>query len=274
MPMSTHTSTFDQDDGIDYSSVNRQRETHAAEATRYLNPVVIIVELLVLAALLIAGFALYQNYGTSLHAQRVQDGDLHDVRAAWGAGTVDDVGATHDIPDTALGIIASDVIGGDYVYHQGVDNDTLARGPGAYAASAAPGEVGNLSLAAHRDGWNAPFSEVDKYTVCDPITIETRDAVHTYKVVSSEDGNQRARENAECFGAEIATTLNNDDHADIEGVHIVKPDDVSVLDQIPGAGADVNADLGMLTLTSCHPHNSNAERIIVHAVLTDTVTKD
>src|SRR5699024_12194092 len=121
-----------------------------------------------------AGCAVYHNPAPPLPAHRAQDGHLHAVRAAWGAGTVDDVGATHDIPDTALGIIASDVIGGDYVYHQGVDNDTLARGPGAYAASAAPGEVGNLSLAAHRDGWNAPFSEVDKYTVCDPITIETQ----------------------------------------------------------------------------------------------------
>src|SRR5699024_7036685 len=159
-------------------------------------------------------------------------------------------------------------------YPQGRDRDTCARRPGAYAASVAPGEMGNLSLPAHRDGWSPPFSEVDKYTVCDPITIETRDAVHTYKVVSSEDGNQRARENAECFGAEIAATLNNDDHADIEGVHIVKPDDVSVLDQIPCAGADVDADLGMLTLTSCQHHTSSAERIIVHAVLTDTVAKD
>src|SRR5699024_7764978 len=172
--------------------------------------------------------------------QRVQYSDLNEDRAAWGAGTVDDVGDTHDIPDTALGIIASDVIGGDYVYHQGVDNDTLARGPGAYAASAAPGDVGNLSLAAHRDGWIAPVSDVDKYTVAALIIMDTRVTGITYKAAWSGNGNQRGKANGECIGAVIATTHNCDDHAEIGGLHPVTPDDVSVLDQIPGAGADIN----------------------------------
>src|SRR5699024_12466413 len=45
-------------------------------------------------------------------------------------------------------------------------------------------------------------------------------------------------------------------------------------EQNPGAGSDVSAGFGRLVLTSCRPLSPTAVRIIVHAVLTDTVTKD
>lgn len=50
--------------------------------------------------------------------------------------------------------------------------------------------------------------------------------------------------------------------------HVVNPDQTEVLAAVPHQpGAD--ADTGTLTLTTCHPMYSNAQRLIHHAHLVD-----
>ena len=54
------------------------------------------------------------------------------------------------------------------------------------------------------------------------------------------------------------------------------PGNIRVINPMPGAQSTaVEPSVeGLLTLTTCHPQFSNAERLIIHAVRTDVQPKD
>lgn len=106
----------------------------------------------------------------------------------------------------------------------------LQRGPGRYPESAAPGEPGNFAVAGHRSTYGAPFFALDELIEGDEVHVTARDGQrHVYRVLEQR---------------------------------IVAPSDVWVLEPDPlGTGTP------MLTLTTCHPRFSNAERMIVFAEL-------
>lgn len=116
---------------------------------------------------------------------------------------------------------------------EGVTDEVLERGPGRYPDGAAPGAAGNLGIAGHRTTWGAPFRQIDHLRGGDTIHVEDHAGdVHVYVF--------RKRQ-------------------------IVEPTDVWVVtdDDPIGLGAPT------LTLTTCHPLRSNAERMIVFAELID-----
>lgn len=109
--------------------------------------------------------------------------------------------------------------------------DTI--GIGHYPGTQMPGEVGNFAVAAHRTGFGgAPFYAIDELRVGDPIIIETQDGWYTYRFRTLE---------------------------------YVRPSAVDVLAPVPqdtltGAGGRY------LTMTSCSPKHTIAERIIAYSV--------
>jgi len=109
--------------------------------------------------------------------------------------------------------------------------DTI--GIGHYPDTQMPGEVGNFAVAAHRTGFGgAPFYSIDELRVGDPVIVETADGWYTY----------------------IFRTL-----------EYVRPTAVGVLDPVPQA---TPTGLGgrYLTMTSCSPRHTIAERIIAYAL--------
>jgi sortase A len=109
---------------------------------------------------------------------------------------------------------------------EGTDWDTLKLGPGRYASSDVVGGAGNLAIAGHRQGWGAPFYDLDKLREGDRIHVVDRDG----------------REWVYRFRAQ----------------RIVAPDETWVIGPDP---FDDGAPL--VTLTTCHPLFSNATRLIV-----------
>ncbi|MDO8381922.1 MAG: class E sortase [Microbacterium sp.] len=109
--------------------------------------------------------------------------------------------------------------------------DTI--GIGHYPGTQMPGEVGNFAVAAHRTGFGgAPFYAIDELRVGDSIIIETQDGWYTYRFRTLE---------------------------------YVRPSAVDVLAPVPqdtltGAGGRY------LTMTSCSPKHTIAERIIAYSV--------
>lgn len=107
---------------------------------------------------------------------------------------------------------------------------TLDKGRvGHYPDSPMPGEVGNFALAAHRTTYGAPFNRIAELRIGDAIVVETKDGWYTYRFRTLE---------------------------------YVTPDEVSVLlpvPQKPEAPADGER---YITLTSCSPMYSLAERIV------------
>jgi sortase A len=207
---------------------------------------------LVTAGTLILLFVAYQLWGTNIHTARAQSSLSAQFDAALSTTTsttapattaptttapgtpgqvavVPAVLAPADLPLPAYGDPVAQIkipkIGVDAVVVEGVGLDQLKRGPGHYQETPLPGQKGNAAIAGHRTTYGAPFHNVDQLVNGDQIIVETMQGEFVYEI----------------------------DH-----VHIVKPNQVEVLE-----------DKGdnRITLTACHPKYSLRERIIVTGVL-------
>lgn len=106
-------------------------------------------------------------------------------------------------------------------------------GIGHYPDTVMPGHLGNFAIAGHRTTYGKPFEHVDLLEPGDALVVETADAWFVYQVVSHE---------------------------------IVRPRDVHVISPNPfNIGA--TPDRAAITLTSCHPKFSAAQRFIVYGEL-------
>jgi sortase A len=113
---------------------------------------------------------------------------------------------------------------------EGVALSDLRRGPGHYPDSQAPGQPGNLAIAGHRTTYGAPFAALDELVPGDAVHVVDRDGARWL---------YRVREQ-----------------------RIVAPSALWVVgpDPLDRGGA-------WLTLTTCHPRFSAAQRLIVFAEL-------
>lgn len=113
-------------------------------------------------------------------------------------------------------------------------SDVLDVGPvGHYPSTAMPGQVGNFALAGHRQTYGKPFFAIDTLSPGEALIVQTAAAWYVYRVTGTE---------------------------------IVSPDDVGVVAAVPGDPAASPTER-MITLTTCHPLWSTAERYVVHGVL-------
>ena len=138
-------------------------------------------------------------------------------------------------PATQFANIYIPRFGADYVrpIAEGVSASTvLTTGVGHYPGTQLPGEVGNFALAAHRTTYGAPFNQISSLQVGDKIYIQTAEGWYTYVFRSLE---------------------------------YVRPTGVGVLDPVPQAEGVPPTDR-VLTMTSCNPVLSAAERIIAYSV--------
>ncbi|WP_431728185.1 class E sortase [Verrucosispora sp. TAA-831] len=125
----------------------------------------------------------------------------------------------------------------EWIVVEGVRQEDIRYAPGHYPDSAQPGQVGNFSVAGHRN--RATFWRLDELRNGDAIVVEGRDDWYVYQVTEN---------------------------------HIVKPSQVEVVAPVPGRPG-VRPSKRMLTLTTCNPKFDNYERLIVHAELTRTQPK-
>lgn len=70
---------------------------------------------------------------------------------------------------------------------EGVDEASLAKGPGHYPWTPLPGEQGNVAFAAHRAGHGDPFIDFDLLQVGDRIEIAQRDTKWVYEVTRAPE---------------------------------------------------------------------------------------
>ncbi|MDI2099153.1 class E sortase [Ruicaihuangia caeni] len=106
-------------------------------------------------------------------------------------------------------------------------------GIGHYVETQLPGEVGNVALAAHRNAYGAPFGGVPDLRVGDAIVLQTADGWYTYR---------------------------------FRNLEYVKPSGVGVLNPVPQSPRAAGADERYITLTTCNPLYSVAERVAAYGV--------
>ena len=119
----------------------------------------------------------------------------------------------------------------------GIEDEQLNSGIGHFPNSAMPGELGNFAIAGHRATYGEPFAFVDQFSPGDRVIIRTAKGWFVY-------------------------TLTKD--------QIVKPEDVWVVDPVPGqAGAEPTQAL--LTIVTCEPRWGSTSRWIWWGELTEVL---
>lgn len=240
----------------------------------------VIGELLLTAGALILLFVIYEAFWTNIISSRLQDEVNHSLEQAWSKSPP----ATGDEPiappTPALGEgfarVHLPTLNAMNAVVEGTQNADLRAGPGHYPETQMPGEPGNFALAGHRIGSGAVFQHVDQLGACDAIVVETEFQWMTYRVLPLETAApDRRAAAAACLRPEQIDRVADGDYAHIQGRHITAPGDIDVVNPVPDAEW-VPPEPGlesMLTLTTCHPLFSNAERMIVHAILVETTPK-
>ena len=111
--------------------------------------------------------------------------------------------------------------------------DVLDKGKlGHYPTTQMPGEVGNFAVAAHRMGHGGSLHYIDELQLGDHVYVETSAGWYEYS---------------------------------FRNLEYVKPTGVGVLDPVPQSPGAAPAER-YLTLTSCNPEHTSAERIIAYGV--------
>jgi sortase A len=217
---------------------------------------------LITVGILLLLFVAYQLWGTGIYEARAQSklrSQFENALKAHGqtplnatTTTVPDNPTVSTTPPTttprppatvpdngqALGFIRIDKIGlgtGDLeTVIEGVDVDDLRQGAGHYPATPLPGQEGNSAIAGHRTTYGHPFGDLNELAKGDKITVQTVQGTFTYVV-------------------------DQDPFA-------VNPNDGDVLLPEPDP-AQAGHYRATLTLTTCDPPFSAAQRLIVKASL-------
>lgn len=202
----------------------------------------VLGELLLTAGALMALFMVWQLWWTDVVADREQEGIVAELDQEWGELETERIAAPQEGPPPVPQVQDTMVFGTLHVpdfdrprvpLAEGVSLEQVlnVKGVGHYPETALPGQVGNFSVAGHRNTYGRPFEDITRLEPGDPIVVETADAFYVYEVTESL---------------------------------VVLPQDVEVIAPTPGR-PDTEPTEAMLTLTACHPMYSARERYIVHA---------
>jgi LPXTG-site transpeptidase (sortase) family protein len=209
-------------------------------------------ELMITFGLVILLFAGYEIWGKSVIVNAHQNDLSRELAQDWQQpADPPTVGPTQAPGVPAPGVVPPQAPAGgkpmaslyiptldkSWVVVEGVTQKDIRYAPGHYPKTALPGQVGNFSVAGHRN--KATFWRLDELHNGDPIVVESKTDWYIYKVSSTE---------------------------------IVKPSQVEVVAAVPGK-PQAKPTKAMLTLTTCNPKFDNYQRLIVHAELARTQPK-
>ncbi|WP_153534916.1 class E sortase [Actinomadura macrotermitis] len=195
-------------------------------------------ELCITAGLVLLLFVTYELWGTGRYTQQQQDSLGKEMIKEWRAPRV----TTEKVRiGKGLAMIRIPRFGASYrfVVIEGVELADLRKGPGHYPGSALPGQIGNFVVSGHRTTYSAPFNRLGELRAGDKILIDTRQRQYVYKVTDRR---------------------------------IVKPTDVDVTAPVPFHPGRTPTRR-MITLTTCHPKYSAAERMIVFGELSEELPR-
>jgi sortase A len=197
-------------------------------------------ELCITAGLIMLLFVAYELWGTGAYTQAEQHKLGDELTRSWAAGaanvTTERVRLGHGLALIRIPRLGK---GFHYVVIEGVSVADLRKGPGHYPGTAMPGQVGNFVVSGHRTTYLAPFNKLGELRGGDRILIDTRASQYVYKVTSTK---------------------------------VVQPSDVSVAAPVP-EHPRANPTKRLITLTTCNPKYSAAQRLIIFGQLISTTPR-
>ncbi|MBQ1018759.1 class E sortase [Micromonospora sp. D93] len=230
--------------GEGYKSVYSEL-TRPSIGSRLRTGVRVTGEVLITFGLVVLLFAGYEVWGKSAIVDAHQNDLTNELAQAWGptdnptvAPSVGpSVKPSPPVRGKPLAGLYIPKLDKNWVVVEGVTQQDIRFAPGHYPTSALPGQVGNFSVAGHRN--RATFWRLDELDEGDPIVVESKTDWYVYRVSQTR---------------------------------IVKPTQVEVVAPVPGE-PDKKATKRMLTLTTCNPKFDNYQRLIIHAELDRTQPK-
>jgi LPXTG-site transpeptidase (sortase) family protein len=196
-------------------------------------------ELMITLGLVVLLFAAYEVWGIGVIQSGQQDALAGELAHRWAQPAGDPTvapapGGTGGLGHNLTGIAQLYVpkLDKQWVVVEGVAQKDIRYAPGHYPGTAKPGQIGNFSVAGHRN--RATFWRLDELHRGDAIVVEDKTTWYVYTVSSTE---------------------------------IVKPTQVEAVAPVPDEPG-VPPTKAMLTLTTCNPKFDNYQRLIVHAELT------
>lgn len=246
----------------------------------------VLGEVFLTVGALVLAFAFYESYWTNVEAGRQQEAANERLDELWQAEgeqqpegeRVNPRGRFTPELGEAFARMYIPSFGSDFHFAviEGTDEEELLAGPGRYTASQMPGEAGNFAVAGHRVGKGAPFNDLGNLRSCDAIVVETFASWNVYRVMPmSVDPTTRQQEAAACFTDTQVQRMTGGEYAGVVGRHITTPNHIEMINPVPGATTtEVHAGAEpLITLTTCHPQFSAAERMIVHGMLVEQIPK-
>jgi sortase A len=230
-------------------------------------------EVLITAGMVVLLFVFYEVYVTDWLSAGKQHSATSDLDADW---RKDHFSLLDGHAFAKLHIPA---FGPDYVFSliEGTNDQDLDIGPGHYKGTALPGQPGNFAVAGHRVGKGAPFNDLDLLQSCDAVVVETQTDWFVYRVLPMrkevQNWQQNKADQPQCKGVSPL----GGQYADTVGQEIVLPSESDVIATVPhhpGVTPSKGQEAALLTLTTCNPKFSAAQRLIVHAVLVKQYPKD
>lgn len=198
-------------------------------------------EVLVTLGVLILLFVGWQLWWTDVIAGRAYADTRANLEQQWQLG--DGRGAlprpVTPEPGKAFGLIYIPAMGDrswGVPIIQGTSLDLLQEGVGHHPESAMPGQVGNMVIAGHRTTYGAPFGDIETLKPGDQVIVETRNGWYIYQL---------------------------DRNTIIEGT------DRWILDAAPGEPKGTAPTERLITIYSCHPKYSAAQRFVWFGHLVD-----
>ena len=210
-------------------AIPRPRRSRGRKAMRWLG------KGLITAGVILLLFVAWELWGTGIITNRYQS-RFRDEIGRNGFPSYEP-GAGRIIPGNAIGYIRIPRIKLDMVFVQGIGVDPLKRGPGHYPTTPLPGQKGNVAIAGHRTTYLHPFWSLDKVRPGDTILVDTHRGHFSYRVVK--------------------TVKDQTSNTKMTVPFAVPPTGVWVL---------APTKRPSLTLTTCNPRFSAAQRLIVRAV--------
>ena len=199
-------------------------------------------ELCITAGLILLLFVAYELWGTGAYTQAQQHKLGDELTRSWnttpsaGKVTTERVRLGHGLAQIRIPRLGK---GFHYVIIEGVSVADLRKGPGHYPGTAMPGQIGNFVVSGHRTTYLAPFNKLGELRAGDRILIDTRTSQYVYKVTSTK---------------------------------VVQPSNVSVAAPVPERPR-ANPTKRLITLTTCNPKYSAAQRLIIYGQLTSTTPR-
>lgn len=156
---------------------------------------------LIWSGLFIFGYIGWQLYGTDWINAGVQAEAADELEVVLASAepvpeTVDSEDFLEDGPETveftpeepvdvgeSFGFMTVPRLGIDrLVIYEGVDRETLKKGPGHMEVTPLPGQAGNAVISGHRTTYGRPFFDFDQLEAGDRVEVESAAGTHVYKV--------------------------------------------------------------------------------------------